>query len=66
MKQLKAFFRLLFRLDPELESATERTDRMAATMNGDTKWMMNLECRPKPRIDFEIDCNDGHTYERKK
>ena len=62
MKQIKAFLRLVFRLDPALESATERTDRIAATVNGDVKWM--LQCKPK--IEQKIECDDGHIYKREK
>ena len=62
MTHLRALLRLIFRLDPALESATERTNQLAATVNGDVKWM--LQCKPK--IEQKIECDDGHTYKREK
>ena len=51
----------MFGVDPEYQNVKDRTERIAATVNGDTKWM--LQCTPK--FTTQIDCNDGHTYERK-
>ena len=63
MSHLRMFLKLLFRLDPELEAATEKTDRMEATLNGDTKWMM--VCKPKsPDVVDTILCDDGNSYKK--
>ena len=63
MSPLRLFFVRVFRLDPQLLDTITRTDRMAATVNGDAKWM--LTCRP----DFEkpmIKCDDGNIYKQVK
>ena len=63
MKVIRALLSMIFRKDPQLSDATERTDRIAAVVNGDTQWM--LTCRPKIEVDT-IQCDDGNTYKREE
>ena len=60
MGPFEILLRRIFRLDPELQNAAERTRRMAAVVDGDRTWM--LTCRP--RIEKKIECDDGNTYKR--
>ena len=59
---LNNILKWLFGIDPSLADASERTDKLAAYVDGDTSWM--LSCRPK-NIDA-IECDDGNTYKRDK
>jgi len=59
-RPLEKFFKTLFNLDPELKSATDKTDKIVATVNGDTKWM--ITCRQI--IDEKIKCDDGNVYKK--
>ena len=44
----------------KLSNANERTNRLAAYVDGDTKWM--LTCRPK--LEDKIECDNGNTYKK--
>lgn len=61
MNPFKLFFMRVFGLDPELLNVKDRTKKLAATLNGDAKWM--LTCKPK--INHVIECNDGNTYKKR-
>lgn len=51
--------KLIFGVDPKLESASSHTDRIYhATIDGDPQWM--LKCKPK--IEKVLECEDGKTY----
>ena len=63
MGPLEIFLRRLFGIDPGLSDVSARTERLAATMNGDTRWM--LTCRPKIEQEI-IECDDDNTYKRVK
>jgi len=62
MNPFKLFFIRVFGLDPELLNTIDRTDKLAATVNGDDRWM--LTCKPK--VERIIECDNGNVYQRKK
>jgi len=60
MTPFKLFFTRIFSIDPSLEEAKKKTDRLVATMNGDSGWM--LVCNQK--LDYSLECDDGNTYRK--
>ena len=64
INKIRLLLHRLFGIDPGLRDASDRTDRVAATMNGDSKWM--LVCQPRDLDADAIDCTDGNGYRREK
>lgn len=60
MTPFKLFLVRLFQIDPSLKEASFKTDKLEATLNGDSGWM--LTCSQK--VEHRIKCDDGNTYKR--